>query len=98
MFQNHVDNPFIRRLTPDVLGVEIGESVELVFHVAVNSNGNQWSTSMTMFSFTDTDGQTFPVQFTVRDFSYPQHYSLLIEEVEESHAGIYSVTVPGEIA
>lgn len=91
------ENPYIRRLTPSVLRVMNGESVELIFHVAVNSNGNQWSTSMTTFSFTNIDGQTFPVNFTARDINYPQRYSLLIDMAEESDAGTYRVTVPGEI-
>ena len=91
------ENPYIRRLTPEILRVESGGSVEVIFHVAVNSNGNQWSTSVTNFSFTNIEGQTFPVSFTARDFNYPQQYSLLLEMVEESHAGTYRVTVPSKI-
>ena len=70
--------------------------MEIIFHVAVNSNGNQWDISMTNFFFTNTEGDTTPVSFTVRDVNYPQHYSLLIEAVEESDAGTYRVIVPGE--
>lgn len=95
LYYNYTENPFIRRLTPDVLRVENGEAVTLVFHVAVNSDGSRWSTSMTTFSFTNSTGQTRPANFTARDADYPQQYSLLIEVADESHAGTYSVSVPG---
>ena len=91
-----VENPYIRRLNPAEIVVESGESVVLVYLVAVNSDGNQWSTTMT-FSFTNMQGMTFPVLFTASDLNYPQHYSLVIGAVEESHAGTYRVSVLGEI-
>lgn len=76
--------------------VNSGDSVTLLFYVAVNSDGNQWSTSMVSFSFTTSQGEVIPVAFTADDSNFPQHYSLLIESAEGSLAGIYKAMAPGE--
>ena len=69
--------------------------MRLVFHVAVNSDGNQWSTSMISFTLTNGRG-TVPVNFNASDPVFPQYFSLNIKSVEDEHAGVYTASAPGK--
>ena len=92
------ENPFIRRQTPEVLTVVSGEEVLLSFQVAINSNGQQSSAGGTqaLFTFTNNDDMvTTPVPFVAMDPAFPQHFSLVFEEVAERNEGIYTARALG---
>lgn len=76
--------------------MSLGEPATLLFQVAVNSEGSRWDTTGMSFTFTDESGQTSPAIFRVRDNNFPQHYSLVIDSVQEAHAGVYRVMALGE--
>ena len=97
---NHVflyilENPYIRRQTPERLVVNSGEQITLVFQAAVNSNGQQWDTAE--YVFTNSTGR-YPMTFTATDPGFPQHYSLVITSAEEAHAGVYTARALGKWA
>lgn len=92
---NNSENPYIRRISPEVITVDVGEALTLTFHVALNSDGNQWDTDME-FTFNSTTEDPITVRFTQTNRNQPQHFSLDIFSAEESHSGVYSVMVPGE--
>ena len=87
-----IENPYIRRLTSEVVIVESGDPVTLIFLAAVNSDGNEWT--MPFFTFTKP-GVRVPATFENVDPNFPQHYSLSILSVEDSHQGIYTASALG---
>lgn len=73
---------------------ESGDPVTLIFQAAVNSDGNEWSTTMLFFTFTKP-GVRVPVTFENADPNFPQQFALSILSVEDSHQGIYTASALG---
>lgn len=79
-------------MSPRELSVTAGESVTLGFSVAVNSNGLTWGTDRVNFKFNSIRGEESSVNFTVIDQNFPHNFIYVIERVDRSHAGVYTVT------
>ena len=78
-----------------------GEEVVLTFQVAINSNGQQSSMDGTqaLFSFTNSDlVTTQDIPFVAMDPAFPQHFSLVLEEVAERNEGTYTARALGVCA
>lgn len=82
-----------------MITAERGGSIQIQFHVAINSVGDLETTSRdAVFSFTNEEGfmSSLNTSFSVDDFDFPQYYSLSIESVQETDAGVYSVQALGK--
>ena len=69
----------------------------LEFKVAIDSNGNSWTTEGIDFDFIPADApldreSAVYFLFTVRSSAYPQNYIYSIESVDRSQEGLYTVT------
>ena len=90
------DNPFVERFSPSFVTVVEGEPLTLRFRVAVNSNGNSWTTSRTSFMFMNSFEEISPVTFTNTVANYPQDYEFSVPAVLRSQEGMYTAFVrPG---
>ena len=90
------DNPFVERVSPSLVTVVEGDPLTLRFRVAVNSNGNSWTTSRTTFTFMDNLEQVSSVQFTNTVADFPQDYELSYPAALRSQEGTYTASVqPG---
>ena len=95
LFCLYTENPYTDTVSPLNPIVVEGNPVTLEFKVAVDSNGNIWTTEGIDFHFTPAlfDRESAVLfSFTVHSFAYPQNYIYSIEHVDTSQEGLYTVT------
>lgn len=87
----YTENPYTETVSPLNPIVVEGNPVTLEFKVAVDSNGNIWTTEGIVFHFTPAlfDRESAVLSFS---FAYPQNYIYSIEHVDRSQEGLYTVT------
>ena len=79
-------------MTSSQLVATEGDSVNLTFLVAVDSDGNTWNSKGATFSFTNRSRVEISLGSSFEDsnLEFPQYFIYTIPSVNLSHAGTYT--------
>jgi len=86
-------NPYLKRLSPAIISVASGETVEIGFRVAINSYGGSSANNRVLFVFNNTAGVINSALFVSQN---AHNYYLRIPSVQESDSGVY-IAMAGKI-
>lgn len=94
------DNPYVAPISPSRITVIEQEPLTLRFRVAVNSDGNRWDTSRTIFTFIESPATIDKARQVARilpfrnsDPNAPQDYIHSFLFVGRSDGGVYTAHV-----
>ena len=94
-----LDNPYVRAVSPSNLVVTEGDSVTLIFQIAVDSDGATWTNNGVSFSFTNRFSEiqtSLDSSFTNSRVDFPHYFVYTIKRVGLSNAGLYQASAPSK--